>query len=380
LAAATAGGRVFIHSPHEAGAQGGSGGAGPPVRFLNINREVTALAAGRLLSDSPRDILLIGTSNSLQAYDVQENRDLFYREVPDAVTAITVGQWSAASAPVVFAGGNCSVQGFDATGQDVYWTVTGDVVTTLCMTDCDGDGRPELLVGSADFDIREYRGDDVACEVTETDRVVAVADVVPGRFAYALANGTVGVYNGATATRVWRVKSKSRVACLAAFDMDVDGVPEVVAGWASGKVEVRRHANGELVFRDYLPSAVAAIVVADYRMDGRPVLICAGVDGEVRAYSAATGDALAAHRVAAGISGGAGGDAGQPEVPVVAASNKGRAAAAPAVPAAAPGAADAVAVAALLDERAKLEAELRTAEMAALAAMEKKAPGAPASK
>ena len=83
------------------------------VRFLNINREVTALAAGPLAPHLPRDILLIGTSNSMQSYDVQDNRDLFFREVPDAVTAATFGTFGGSGAlgvPLAFAGGNCSIQ------------------------------------------------------------------------------------------------------------------------------------------------------------------------------------------------------------------------------------------------------------------------------
>jgi hypothetical protein len=47
-----------------------------------------------------------------QAYDIVENRDVWYRDVPDAVSAAAVGAW-AASTPaeaIVFAGGNCAIQ------------------------------------------------------------------------------------------------------------------------------------------------------------------------------------------------------------------------------------------------------------------------------
>ena len=39
-----------------------------------------------------RDVLLIGTPNNLLAYDVEENRDLFFRDVPDGVTSCLVGK------------------------------------------------------------------------------------------------------------------------------------------------------------------------------------------------------------------------------------------------------------------------------------------------
>jgi hypothetical protein len=43
-----------------------------------------------------------------------------------------------------------------------------------------------------------------------------------------------GVYSGTK--RRWRVKSKHLLVSMQAFDMDGDGVLEVVSGWANGKV------------------------------------------------------------------------------------------------------------------------------------------------
>ena len=108
---------MFIHNPHESSfsaAGGGGGSLGSSVRFLNINREVTALAAGPLASHLSRDILVIGTNNSMQAYDVMDNRDLFFRDVPDAATAAAFGSFPVTAGglpvPIAFAGGNCSIQ------------------------------------------------------------------------------------------------------------------------------------------------------------------------------------------------------------------------------------------------------------------------------
>lgn len=82
-----------------------------------------------------------------------------------------------AQLPLAIVGGNCSIQGFDHEGGEAFWTVTGDNVSTLTMCDVDGKGRNELLVGSDDFEIRIFQNEEVVSEVTEADRVVALAPI-----------------------------------------------------------------------------------------------------------------------------------------------------------------------------------------------------------
>ena len=67
----------------------------------------------------------------------------------------------ACQAPLVIVGGHCSVQGFDAEGNELYWTVTGDNVSAMAFVDTNADGTPELVVGSDDFEIRVFKDDDV---------------------------------------------------------------------------------------------------------------------------------------------------------------------------------------------------------------------------
>ena len=51
------------------------------VSLLNINQTVSAVTAGRLNTSRLADTLLIGTPTNLLAYDVQNNADVFYKEV-----------------------------------------------------------------------------------------------------------------------------------------------------------------------------------------------------------------------------------------------------------------------------------------------------------
>ena len=67
------------------------------------------------------------------------------------------------------------------------------------------------------------------------------------RFGYALANGTVGVYE--KNTRWWRIKSKNQATAIFSFDLDGDGMKELITGWSSGKLDARNDKSGEVVFK-----------------------------------------------------------------------------------------------------------------------------------
>lgn len=62
------------------------------------------------------------------------------------------------------------------------------------------------MVGSDDYEIREFKDDIIVNEISETSSICSLNSFSVGRFAYALDNGTVGVYD--KFRRVWRVKVK----------------------------------------------------------------------------------------------------------------------------------------------------------------------------
>ena len=291
LAAGTTGGKIVLHSPHE-GSQGRDGTL-PPVRLLNFNKKITSMAKGSLIPEilgvtasatkQPADALFVGTESNLLAYDVERNADLFYRDMQDGVNALVVGKLAGHSRPLVIAGGNCSIMGFDQEGSEAFWTVTGDNIASLALCDVDGDGLLELLVGSDDFEIRVFRSEEIVTEITESEKVLFLSNVQGRKFAYGLNNGTVGVYSGSK-TRLWRVKTKNKVAAVESFDLDKDGVPEIITGWANGAFNVRKLESGELIYKDNMGAAVVGIVKADYRLDGKEEVMICSEAGEVRGY------------------------------------------------------------------------------------------------
>jgi len=184
--------------------------------------------------------------------------------------------------PLAVVGGNCSIQGFDFEGNEQFWTVTGDIVSSLALCDVEGDGKNELLVGSEDFEIRIFQNEEVISEITESDKVKGLCDMRGTKYGFCLGNGTIGVYD--KTKRMWKKKQKHPVQALRAFDLDGDGVPELLTGLANGRLEVRNDDNGELIYKDGYSAGVAAIVSADYHLDGREEVIVCCEDGEVRGY------------------------------------------------------------------------------------------------
>jgi hypothetical protein len=61
-----------------------------------------------------------------------------------------------------------------------------------------------LIVGSDDFDLRVFKNDEIIDETSESDAIVALCAIEGNKFAYALSNGTLGVYAGMQ--RLWRIK------------------------------------------------------------------------------------------------------------------------------------------------------------------------------
>ncbi|XP_013786899.1 Bardet-Biedl syndrome 2 protein homolog [Limulus polyphemus] len=283
LTAATAADKIFVHNPHTRSLKsGGRWSAGSrksdDISLLNINQTVSSVASGILKPGSIEEVLLVGTPTNLLAYDVENNSDLFYREVADGANCIVVGRIGGVNKPLAIVGGNCSLQGFDNEGNDSFWTVTGDNVSSMSLCDFNEDGQNELLVGSEDFDIRAFKGDEIIAEMTETEAVIGLCPVLGNYFGYALANGTVGVYH--QGERAWRIKSKNQAISIFNYDLDGDGVPELITGWSNGKIDARNAQTGEVVFKDNFSHCIAGITRGDYRMTGEEELIFCAVDGE----------------------------------------------------------------------------------------------------
>ncbi|XP_043673123.1 Bardet-Biedl syndrome 2 protein homolog isoform X2 [Vespula pensylvanica] len=293
LTAVTSGGNILVHSPHRQPQIKNNDSEQPDGRLswsgelaeLQIDSQVTAICTGHLGEDE-RDILLIGTATHILAYHVEDNADIFYKEMTDGALYITIGKLGWLTDQVAVVGGNSSITVLDSKGTEIFWTVMGDIVTSIAIFDFEGDHENELLIGTKDFEIKLLKEDAIVWDTKETASVTALAGLSNKQFAYAVGNGTIGVYEGGQ--RLWRVKSKHRAVSIRNFDINGDGVLELITGWSSGKVDARSCNTGDVIFKIQLSTGVAGIVEADYRRQGRPDLVAVSVSGEVRGYAPGT--------------------------------------------------------------------------------------------
>jgi Bardet-Biedl syndrome 2 protein len=202
--------------------------------------------------------------------------------VTDGVNTLIVGKLTNHPS-YVYAGGNCSVLGFKNTGAEIFWTVSGDNVTALALCDVNNDGLNELIVGSDDYEIRFFHNEEMISEQTEADKIEFLHTIEKNLFSYGLSNGTVGVYTGPK-NRLWRVKTKHKVTALVSYDLNCDGVPEIITGWSNGLLNIRNIDNGETLYKQILPSPIAALVRGDYRLDDKEELIVCSVNGSIAGY------------------------------------------------------------------------------------------------
>lgn len=190
------------------------------------------MCSGRLDPTSPNEMLFIGSRTNLLAYgnlkryqltlsDVENNKDVFDKEVSDGVSCLAFGTFSNIGAPMIVAGGNCSITGFDYSADERFWTVTGDNAASIQFMDWDEDGEDELIVGSDDFSIRVFKNEEMVFDIQEQSKIQYLKKVHKQIFVYSLQNGAYGVYHGKK--RLWRQKSKDKVTAIVGCDFDIDG-------------------------------------------------------------------------------------------------------------------------------------------------------------
>jgi Bardet-Biedl syndrome 2 protein len=163
----------------------------------------------------------VGLAAKLTNLDVENNRDVFDKEVADGVNCIFFGRVRGIMEPLVLVGGDCSITGFNLNGEEKFWTVTGDNVQALEMVNWSSDSTMDLVAGSDDFSIRVYKGEELIFDINESAKITALSRIKSNVFGFALANGTFGVYY--TRKLLWKHKKQAKVTSIVGMDFTVEG-------------------------------------------------------------------------------------------------------------------------------------------------------------
>lgn len=179
------------------------------------------------------------------AYDVNNNADVFDYEISDGLNCLGFGQLDDMDEKLIFAGGNCSITGLNKSADESYWTVTGDNAKAIAFIDWDQDGVDEMVVGSDDFCIRVFKGEELVFDINEEAKIRALSQVCENIFGYCLENGKYGCYY--SRKRLWHQKSKTPATVIVGMDYEIDEEMHLAIGFENGMVEVRSHRTGKLV-------------------------------------------------------------------------------------------------------------------------------------
>ena len=223
---------------------------------------------------------------SLMCYDLQENKTLFDREIIEGAFCIVCGMYSSFTVPLCIVGGNCSVIGIASNGADQFWTVLGG--NTICMTlaDINGDGQNELIVGTDDFAIRFYQGENLINEINENTKIIEIKSFGNSNFfSYALENGTIGVYQ--ESTRKWKFKEKGFVSSIIVSDFNQDKSYEILCGWSTGKIQMREGSSGKIIFETDIAKQICKMLYGSFVVQGNRRtndILCFTSNGEVYGY------------------------------------------------------------------------------------------------
>lgn len=77
-------------------------------------------------------------------------------------------------------------KGFDKSGEECYWNVSGDNVSAISLIDIEEE-ETMLIVGSDDNSIRLYKGEEIFLEIAEAAKPICLVGLYSDKFALILA-------------------------------------------------------------------------------------------------------------------------------------------------------------------------------------------------
>ncbi|CRK86559.1 CLUMA_CG000236, isoform A [Clunio marinus] len=240
-----------------------------------------AITAGKLSKSSENDYLAIGSDTNILVYQVNDNLEVFFKEITEGVLCMIIGTTDDRAGPMLFCGSKQTVRGFNEHGDEILWIVTSCFVNSIELFDFNRDNELEIILGCENEKIKIYKNDKFIRELNESGPIKKVIKI-NSLLAFILKNGTIGIYEGHV--RLWRIKAKSTASSAASYDILGTGHMQLVIGWESGKIDVRDPRSGDVLMKMMSSNKIIGLLVTDYRGLGSNELISISEQGDIQGY------------------------------------------------------------------------------------------------
>ena len=240
--------------------------------FVNAGQKVTCMGSIKIRD---QDCVIIGTDNSLLVYNVEQNSQCFTSLISDGVFSITVDRTN-----TIYVGSNCAILGYDTNGEEVFWTVSGDVVTAMCEAEMNG--NMSLIAASNDLVIRVFVGEESKREMRIHFPCSFLKAAGPDEFIAGFDNGSISLYKNLQ--KVWNCSTQDTIIGFTMIDFSGRKQKDLVVGCGEGSLLFLDMANGQVSRKENLEMHLASIGLVDFKGDGRLFLSVIGTNGSIRVF------------------------------------------------------------------------------------------------
>lgn len=239
--------------------------------YINAGQKINCLDTIRIRE---HEYVVIGTDNSLLVFDVMQNSQLFSVLVDDGVFSIAVIDG------VIYTGSNCALFGYDISGDEVFWTVTGDVVTAMCG--CVLNKNNSILVATNDLKISVFVGEESKREMEISSKCLMIRECGVDKFVAAFESGVVTFYDNLQ--RVWSYSTQNSIIGIQYTGFSVKE-KDVVVGLASGEVLFLDDSSGLPNKTEIIGVNLSHVGLSNFKGDGKLHLVVTSTTGSIRVFS-----------------------------------------------------------------------------------------------